>query len=212
MPFFGIAQVGWKRSNKSKMGRYANFSADGVSYEYKFWFGIQDSEIPWASEKTSYRVEEYDEDRANQMIQDGELTEEQKQIWEEYEDAEIEEHDITEETQFLYDKMLVFPEYSASDTDAELSKYWNRLEQQARRMGLKRYSRKEDEGIMEAYERYCEEVIEVAYKEKESKKSESEKEEKAKQKYIKRLADINIKTLICCILLKHGSYSCWYEC
>ena len=188
------------------MGRWAYFHTDnGVDvYEYKFWFGIQDSIIPWAIDKTETRIIDYDEDEAIRL----ELTEEQKEIWKEWSDSVCEE--FTEEMEFLKD-ILTHDDYMASDTDANLSKYWNRLEAQARRMGLKRYSRKEGEEIMEAFERYTDEIINVAYNEKQSKKSESVKEEKDKQKYLKRLADINIKTLICCILMKYGAYECHYE-
>ena len=175
------------------MGRYAHFHCDGDSYEYKFWFGIQDSIIPWAKESQNWTVQEYDEEIATR----DELTDEQKELWKEWSDQEVD--DFTEEMEFLKD-VYSWWNYSACDTADDLPKYWKRVESQARRMGLARYYRKIDEGIMEAMERYEKEVIDVAYE-----------EHKDDDKYIKRLADLHLKTLICCILLKHGSYDCSYE-
>ena len=69
------------------MGRYARFRANkgSLDYEYKFWFAIQDSGIPWASEHISYYVPEYDEDQA----ESDELTPEQREIWKEWSEETV---------------------------------------------------------------------------------------------------------------------------
>jgi hypothetical protein len=169
------------------MGRWAFFHHDKGTYEYKFWFGVQDSEIPWAENFDTYDVEEYDEGTAENWG----LTEEQKEIWKEWSGTSI--LTFEGETEFL--KNFVITTHNADGGDYNLESHWEETRALATKLGMPQYSRDEGEKMEDALDRY----VNLIVKESTGKENEAE------------YAELDIKTVICCILQEYGSYQCTYE-
>jgi len=187
------------------MGRWAYFHGDsGVDYDYKFWFGCQDSHIPWAECYKEYLIPEYDEDEAD----DQEMSEEHKAIWEKHSDSHVsfESGELTQEEVDVLDEIAI-AEYNASDecTKEELQERWAEVNDEAKKMGLELFSQKEGESPEDAIDRYYETIIAPV----EDKNQESNRFGTAN----KDLADLYLKTAICAMMPKFGyNYSCHYEC
>lgn len=189
------------------MGRYAYFhnNVSEQSHEYKFWFGIQDSDIPFARNTLVYKVAEYDEAEADAQ----ELTEEEKKIWEEHAECSYEtlKGFTEEEKEVLEFKSSL--EYYADDTadDIELCRRWKLVKARGTRLGLLPYWCKTNESLLEALYRYEQEVIDV-YNARLERVSDPAK----KRKLQSRLADYHLMLTTCCILSEWGgSYHCYYD-
>jgi len=174
------------------MGRWAYFHGDsGVEYEYKFWFGIQSSDIPWANCFEEEYIQEYDEEEATS----NEMSEEHKAIWKKYGDSHVsfQAEQLTQEEATVLNEFAV-TEYNASDECTEVNA-------EARALGLELFTQNDGESPEDAVDRYYENVIHPSYK------SKDEADEEA------ALANLYLKTVICAMMPKFGyNYSCSYEC
>jgi len=183
------------------MGRWAYFHGDsGVEYEYKFWFGIQSSDIPWANCFEEEYIQEYDEEEATS----NEMSEEHKAIWKKYGDSHVsfQAEQLTQEEATVLNEFAV-TEYNASDecTEEELQERWAEVNAEARALGLELFTQNDGESPEDAVDRYYENVIHPSYK------SKDEADEEA------ALANLYLKTVICAMMPKFGyNYSCSYEC
>jgi hypothetical protein len=181
------------------MGRWAYFHGDsGVEYEYKFWFGIQSSDIPWANCFEELYIPEYDEDKATDI----EMSEAQKEIWKEWADSHTSEEGHTAEVLDVLQN-VGYVEYGASDecTEEELQERWAEVNSEARALDLELFTQNDGESPEDAVDRYYENVIHPSYK------SKDEADEEA------ALANLYLKTVICAMMPKFGyNYSCHYEC
>jgi hypothetical protein len=177
------------------MGRYANFSYDSGTYEYKFWFGIQDSVIPWARTSEEAWVKEYDEDEA---IEYG-FTDAQKKLWEEWSETAIAMHDSADnDVIFTLDEQKVldkcsFTQHQASDDDQNLDSYWEEVHAIIASKKLPPFKFDSEQNIQEQIESYLDAHVDPSVEDKVV------------------ASDIHIKLVICCILQKDKSYNCYYE-
>lgn len=185
------------------MGRWAYFHSTTASYSiisetitYKFWFGCQDSEIPYANESVRYFIKEYDEQ--NNL----DLTAEQDAFWQKNQDCYY-EHPIEDLPQEIQDALYKISnqEYIATDNDAELADYWEVRNDNAESLGIdwKPDDKKNFQENIDEFNDYLWNHYQEKYP--------VENEEKEKE-----YADLSIQTLVCYFLQKHGSYECVYEC
>ena len=177
--------------NKNNMGRYATIEApNGDSYEFKFWFAVQDSWIPWADTWKTWVVFDYDEDEEG-------LTEEQKTLWKSLEGEELSEEALNgytqEEQDFLYDHTYVYG--NAEDDSEDLDSYWDEIKEHAQELGVPIFRPQRHKDIMDSYEAYAEKMWEMP---------------KTNKRHAE-LADLDLKTLLCCFLQKHGEYVAHYD-
>jgi hypothetical protein len=180
--------------NKNTMGRYAHFNHSSGRYEYKFWFGIQDSIIPWAKETQEVYVQEYDEEEATKKN----LTEAQKDIWRELSETELPLWDGDSGTEYPPEKQKIIDEFAwpsniAEDDDSNLNCYWVETNNLIVENNLPPFKFDIDKNVEEQIDEYVDEYL-----------------DKINDHEI--AADIHIKLVICCILQKSGSYRCYYEC
>lgn len=185
------------------MGRYAQFTCSGdastetVEREYKFWFAIQDSVIPWASTEHNYYVNEYDEDYEG-------LPECVMTWWKEHQEATIDREDVERkvpEDVLPYIDDICILNHDACDSNENLEQYWDETRKLAESLGLPQYMRKEGEDIFDALDRY---EADVLYK--------AEGEDRFKKVTVNRqLADLHLMTTVCCCLEAWESYNCEYE-
>lgn len=217
------------------MGRYAYFSTSRETtdqrFEYKFWFGIQDSEIPWAKEYISYYVPEYDEDEANK----DEMTEHQREIWKQWAEEEVYEPDDLSDEQKEVIESVGFENYNAEGEadDDELQLHELEVKILAKKLGVEVF--KVDTEIHEswqdsydAYNEYLWTKMNEAVPEKppafvaQENPNPTPEENKAFverfKKYAidrqlqKQYADLALKTLVLHYLKTFGNYYCHYEC
>jgi hypothetical protein len=190
------------------MGRWAYFHGDsGVSYDYKFWFGTQESHIPWADHFEEQYIPDYEEDEAD----DKEMSEEHRELWKKHADS----HVSFESEELTYEEIQVLEElgqtdYNASDycSEEKLQERWAEVNDEAKKMGLELFSQKEGESPEDAIDRYYETII--APVEEANGFGSAGKDFGSANK---DLADLYLKTAICAMLPKFGySYECHYEC
>lgn len=191
------------------MGRWAYFSGthketgEDVEHQYKFWFGTQGSQIPWADERKTYEVTGYDEDYADML----ELTEKQREFWREHEDdcgLEDSDFDRDEENGELL-RSLCQESYWASDNDDDLAEHWAEVAALAEELGVQPFE--PGDSPLKALEAYEKDVIDVACADK----SKDYATKRANEAFLERLADLHIKTTVCCLLAEWGSYDCRFE-
>lgn len=181
------------------MGRWAYFHGDSdVEYEYKFWFGIQNSDIPWANCFEELYIPEYDEDEATDI----EMSEAQKEIWKKYGDSHVsfQAEELTQEEATVLNEFAV-TEYNASDecTEEELQERWAEVNAEARALGLELFTQTDGESPEDAIDRYYENVMDPS--------CDKDKADEA------AIANLYLKTVICAMMPKFGyNYSCHYEC
>lgn len=215
------------------MGRYAIFYASGGdTVEYKLWFGIQDSEIPWAQSRTVYHVS-YDEEEADTRG----LTKQQREIW-----KSLDGTTRSSFTRYSPDIRKVLEETScemseAKDDDTKLESYWKEVQTLCESLHLPVVVYDAKLEVEEQVDTYFDDYIlplcvtleERAKKEKEESKKNLPPQEAssslahyfALQDYqdrhfttnrdLKKLADLHLKSVICLFLERYGSYECHFE-
>lgn len=177
------------------MGRYANFTSTSKKvghHEYKFWFAIQDSQIFWANEWKSYALPDYDEEAAKYL----DLDQDDREYWENHQNESIHEDEFPNGL-----REAGFEENNAECDDEDLEEYWKDTNEDADTFGLPHLTRNEGESWLDALQRYQTEVI----------FAEDAKTPQDDKATLARLADLHLKTTICCLLEEWGSFSCVYE-
>lgn len=188
------------------MGRYAHFTAGGLvcygeTHEYKFWACVQNSEIPWGKEEVQYEVQEYDEEIAD----DESLDEEEREMWRDY------EGDFYTQKQWdalphkvrrlLNDKTE--EHYTASDDNTNLAAYWEEVRALAKELGAPVCEFVKDKDVEKAMDEYENVLCPPG-----GWGRLGDEEEKALSV---RFADLCLKTTICWLLERWGSYEVTYE-
>ena len=176
------------------MGRWAHFrnTYGNEHREYKFWFGVQSSQIPWACESESYYLPEYDPDAED-------VPEHVMNWWKENEESEFDYSEVPEDIQPYLDSVF-WKSHEACDIDEMLPEYWDEVNELATRLDVPLFTHRDKNTVFEALDRYEEDVL---YK--------LETKFKAEGRHVYELADLHIKTTICCCLVRWGSYKCHYE-
>ena len=180
------------------MGRYAYFTAGDESIEYKFWLGLQDSDIPWAKECNTYTIPDYDEDDAKRY----ELTPEQIQTWKDNEQWEGDCDDWPEGLEWMIDCGYAFENFAAGDNDSNLEQYWQEVHALIKELNFSPFTYDPEKSAKSNWESYEDTECQAAYCAADKPEIHAEKQ---------KSSDLSIKLLICCILAKHGSYHCTYE-
>lgn len=207
----GITFTGILFRISAKMGRWARFSCtkrstgEDFTHEYKFWFGTQDSNIPWVENYHRKEVRDYDEDAAD----DAELTEEQRAIWEERQNTEFFEDEETDERLAFLDDFCD-NDNTADDTDADLPRYWKEVGELAAELGVEPLVVPEGAEaipLLEKWEQWEGEQGPLAAAHDRIYKLDKE----VREQLLPKLADLHLKTTICALLTDCGSYSCYYE-
>jgi len=178
------------------MGRYANFHSSDYSedFTYKFWFGIQDSVIPWVQDHTEYFVIDYDEDDADY----DDFTEEQKEIWQKYERETISDPEVLSPQEKEVLQRVWSEQYIAVDDDSNLDKYWADVRKDEETLDIPAFKYDSEKDFDELYDTLVDYLTPLVNK--------GEDEEKKGL-----IADYCLKVLICCMLQRWGCYRCNFD-
>lgn len=189
------------------MGRYAFFhvlpqneekaiaSGFDTCHEQKFWFSVQDSEIPFATNTLAQTLREQDEDAANEAKQ----TEKQKAFWKKQEDRTQTESEVThfsEAIQELLEKEAS-QEGQAELTDEHLEEYLEVTWELAEELGKPKIDVK---GLKDWVEfQHASEPITNTPKQKPDGMTEV------------RLAELYLMQKVCILLAKWGGFTVNFE-